>query len=88
MDHSIDGTRPTGHRRPVDGLIVSEHEVWVVVGEEADAALEWLRGDDPGAPLTLCRGFADPDHVWIGPADPSQDRLLSELFSGEERGQA
>ena len=89
MEPAKESAREVTQRRTFDGLLVSEQEVWVVVGDEDDATvLDWLREADTAGPLMVCRGFSDEGHVRIGAADPGQDRWLSDFFSGTDRGRA
>lgn len=77
-------TERTAKNRPLDGLLVDERDVWVVIGDH-DEVLSLLLEDEHADPLTLCRGIVGDDLLLIGEADPLRDRLISNIFGGDAR---
>jgi hypothetical protein len=75
--------RSTRHHL-LDGLVVNDDDVWVVVGDPEEV-LSLLLDDDGEAPLTLCRGLVGEDSILIGAADPHRDRWISNILGEEFR---
>jgi hypothetical protein len=77
---SISESRGTAPRGIVDGLVVGDRDLWLVVARSDESIEEWLHGGegDEIAPLMICRGLTK-DRLLLDASDPDCDRLLSEL---------
>ncbi len=65
----------------VDGLVINDQEVWLVVATAAEDLDEFLDSSDAAgssSQLVVCREVAD-GVVVLGGTDPEHDALLSEL---------
>ncbi len=65
----------------VDGLVINDREVWMVVAtavEDLDEFLDSSNDSGPASKLVVCREISD-GVVVLGGADPEHDALLSEL---------
>jgi len=63
----------------VDGLLLDNGEIWVVVARNEEDLDGWL---DDGLPLKLCRAVLDDDTLLLGESDPDRDSLLSDVARG------
>ncbi len=69
-------------REVIDGLLVGDQEVWLIVARRGEDLSEWLEppdGESEPAPLRICRAVLGDDTLVMGEPDPEQDALLSEL---------
>ena len=72
----------TESRGIVDGLVVGNRDVWVVVAPRGEDMADWLDGGDEiegDAPLMVCRAVSEAGTVLLDDADPLRDRLLSQF---------
>ena len=71
-----------GPRGIVDGLVIGNRDVWVVVAPRGEDMADWLDGGDEidgGGPLMVCRAVSEAGTVLLDDADPLRDRLLSQF---------
>lgn len=86
LEEVIRGRRGGPRRRAVDGLIVDDRWVWLVLGDDEVDTVGMLIGEAGEAPedrTRLCRRI-DGDRLVMGEPDPLQDRLLSQLLDEDE----
>ncbi len=80
-DPGLQRTGTSRRRGIVDGLVINDQEVWMVVATASEDLDEFLDSTDDSASssqLVVCREISN-GVVVLGGADPEHDSLLSEL---------
>jgi hypothetical protein len=70
-------------RSAVDGLLVGQRDVWVLISRADEDPVGMLFEDeepDEEIPFVVCRGIRDDGTVLLGRPDPDQDALISQIM--------
>ena len=80
-DLELSDARPI--RSAVDGLLVGQKDVWVLISREDEDAVGMLFEEeepDEEIPFLVCREIHEDGSVVLGRPDPEQDALISQIM--------